>query len=104
MIWTPEAIATLELMWPDHSAAYIGKALGTTKGSVIGKVNRLGLQKVRKRWKPYAQLKPKECQWPRHCDTWNPKKHTDEWCAAKVVDGKPYCKEHCRVAYRKVVR
>lgn len=56
--WTDDRIATLERMWADgDSALQIGRHLGTTRNSVIGKVHRLGLERrVEVKPPPNAQL------------------------------------------------
>ena len=43
--WTAEAIETLRRMYPDHSAAAIGKVLGRAPGSIYYKATKLGLEK-----------------------------------------------------------
>jgi hypothetical protein len=47
--WTPEAIAQAAALYGKgtHSAAQIGELLGTSKGSVIGKMSRAGIVAVR---------------------------------------------------------
>jgi hypothetical protein len=47
--WTPEAIAQAAALYGKgtHSAAQIGEMLGTSKGSVIGKMSRAGIVAVR---------------------------------------------------------
>ena len=42
--WTAEETATLERLWGFKTARKIGKMLGRSKGSVIGKADRLGLR------------------------------------------------------------
>ena len=42
--WTEEAIARLRVLWDEnHSTAEIGRRMGTTKNSIIGKAHRLAL-------------------------------------------------------------
>ncbi len=42
--WTDESVATLERLWAEgYSATRIGITMDRTRGSVIGKVDRLGL-------------------------------------------------------------
>jgi len=42
--WTEETIARLRAFWRDgHSTAEIGRRMGTSKNSVVGKAHRLGL-------------------------------------------------------------
>jgi hypothetical protein len=47
--WTKEQVELLLSMWPDHSAAEIAAALGTTSGAVFNKRARLGLRKSRRK-------------------------------------------------------
>jgi GcrA cell cycle regulator len=42
--WTPDQIKTLRRLWAlGNTCTQIARVLGTTKNSVAGKVNRLGL-------------------------------------------------------------
>lgn len=42
--WTDEEVATLTRMWGEGSSAgQIGKVIGRTRNSVIGRINRMGL-------------------------------------------------------------
>jgi GcrA cell cycle regulator len=44
MTWTDERVETLkQLAQAGNTASAIGKAMGVTKNSIIGKLNRLGL-------------------------------------------------------------
>lgn len=44
IVWTPENVDTLkELVSAGHSARIIGERMGTTRSSVLGKAQRLGL-------------------------------------------------------------
>jgi hypothetical protein len=49
--WGDDAVALLRTLWPDHSATIIAQALvkncrmTTTRNAVIGKANRLALEK-----------------------------------------------------------
>ena len=45
-VWTDEAVAQLVELWQSKlSGSQIGRIMGTTANSVIGKLHRLGLQK-----------------------------------------------------------
>lgn len=41
--WDDEKVSELRRLWPVRSAPVIGRILGVTPSSVIGKANRLGL-------------------------------------------------------------
>lgn len=45
-VWTEDRVESLRALWAEgHSAAHIGARLGTTRNAVIGKANRLKLEK-----------------------------------------------------------
>lgn len=54
--WTSAATALLRELWADFSASQIGKRMGLSRNSVIGKANRLKLG----RKKPSGNGKPRE--------------------------------------------
>lgn len=111
MRWAKERIELLKkLHAAGLSAAQIAAKLGgVTRNAVIGKLGRLELAGTRPRTahpKASAPLPPvaygsgvatilelnsTNCHWPMDAD----------FCGASAVDGKPYCKHHCGVAYRK---
>jgi len=104
--WTPERTAALIALWSqDLSTSEIGRRLGITKNSVIGKVHRLGLPKRRVTVRPEPEeepsvvrmdtLKAGMCSWPIGEPGF-------QFCGAPVIPGKPYCAAHCRVAYVRV--
>lgn len=108
--WTPERTAALIALWGEElSTSEIGRRLGITKNAVIGKVHRLGLPK--RRQSPKAEPETADvirldrlgigmCSWP----IGNPGDPDFHFCGEKVVPGKPYCLEHCQIAYIKVSR
>jgi hypothetical protein len=56
--WTPKLIAQLRELWSDgYSAAQIGHRMGLTKGQVVGKAHRLGLDG---RTSPIKRAAPKQ--------------------------------------------
>lgn len=103
--WIATRVSALIALWDEGlPASEIGRRLGVSKNAVVGKVHRLGLTK---RQSPILK-KPKEnaavamesltagmCNWP----SGHP--GTDEFgfCGGKSVPGKPYCAEHCAMAY-----
>ncbi|MDP6172868.1 MAG: GcrA family cell cycle regulator [Rhodospirillales bacterium] len=101
--WTSERVAELSKLWASGlSASEIGRRLGITKNSVIGKARRLDLAMRRQ---PSVPRKPKVvtlerltstmCSWPDG----EPGKPEFRFCGAPAVSGKPYCEAHCSLAY-----
>ena len=128
MSWTEDQITELVKLWNEgKTTAEIGRALGKTKNAVVGKAHRLSLsarpspikrskaaetatpsaKKAAARTpkappqQPEAQGKRKPlCQWPfGHPDM--PDFH---FCLKPALPSKPYCAEHCAVAYIPLTR
>lgn len=118
MVWTAEKIKLLKKLWlKGKSTIEIGRELGMSKNAVVGKVHRLELaarpspikksQKQadgkQKQGKPVLKqtkislmdLKLTSCRWPMG----DPKDDDFHFCGADTVTGKPYCSEHCKIAY-----
>lgn len=119
MAWTAEKIKQLKKLWlKGKSTIEIGKELGISKNAVVGKVHRLELaarpspikrtqkQSTSKAKTPKKEvIKPKNmtlmdlkltsCRWP----IGDPKDEDFHFCGADTVTGKPYCAEHCKIAY-----
>ena len=118
MAWTAEKIKQLKKLWlKGKSTIEIGKELGISKNAVVGKVHRLELaarpspikrtqkQSTTKQRVSKKELKPKNmtlmdlkltsCRWP----IGDPKDEDFHFCGADTVTGKPYCAEHCKIAY-----
>jgi len=119
MAWTTEKIKQLKKLWSKgKSTVEIGKELGISKNAVVGKVHRLELEarpspiKKQEKQSHKTSLKPKSksgqktmvglldlkmnsCRWP----IGDPKEPGFHFCGAQVSTGKPYCPEHCKVAY-----
>lgn len=117
MVWTPEKIKLLKKLWlKGKSTIEIGKELGMSKNAVVGKVHRLELaarpSPIKKNQKQGEQkqkqakltnqkkvslmdLKLNSCRWP----IGDPKDEDFHFCGAGTVTGKPYCSEHCKIAY-----
>ncbi len=117
MSWTPEKIKQLKKLWAKgKSTVEIGRELGISKNAVVGKVHRLELdarpspikkaaapapkpQKIKlsdnKGYMTLLDLKLNSCRWP----IGEPKDADFHFCGKDTVTGKPYCAEHCKVAY-----
>ena len=128
MAWTEERVNELKRLWETgKSASEIGKILGVSKNSIIGKAHRL---KLKGRPSPIQQgaslpkvrpQKRKEAPKPRppvvaepapirvarrtgkgpKC-LWpigDPGDPDFHFCEGPAVPGKPYCAEHCARAY-----
>ena len=128
--WTPDRIKTLMALWAEGiSTLEIGRRLGVTKNSVVGKVHRLGLPKrqspisssprtpriakptVPIRIKPQTvpisvnmvkmeKLTTGMCKWPEG----EPGHEDFRFCGQPALEGKPYCAAHCARAYVKSTR
>lgn len=114
MTWTTEKIKQLKKLWSKgKSTVEIGRELGISKNAVVGKVHRLELnarpspikkvavKKVVKKKETKQEnvslmdLKLNSCRWP----IGDPKDADFHFCGKDTVTGKPYCAEHCKVAY-----
>lgn len=119
MTWTPEKIKSLKKLWQKgKSTVEIGKALGISKNAVVGKVHRLELaarpspiksgtaktstknasktvSKPKSNKTTLMDLKLTSCRWP----IGDPKDPDFHFCGKQAQTGKPYCPEHCKMAY-----
>lgn len=114
MTWTTDKIKQLKKLWSKgKSTLEIGRELGISKNAVVGKVHRLELNNrpaavkkapVKKVKQPKAtksenvtllDLKLNSCRWPIN----DPKDADFHFCGKQTVTGKPYCQEHCKIAY-----
>lgn len=128
--WTPDRIKTLMALWAEGvSTLEIGRRLGVTKNSVVGKVHRLGLPKrqspinssprtprvakiavpirVTPQTVPISadmvkmeELTAGMCKWPEG----EPDQEDFRFCGQPAIEGKPYCAVHCARAYVKSTR
>lgn len=126
--WTDKNVETLTTMWSEgKTAADIAEALGgVTRNAVIGKANRLGLEKrpspIKKTGataeektvtpvktakknnstssddKSFSILDIKEgmCRWP----SGDPKEDDFHFCGKKALEGCSYCESHASEAYQ----
>ncbi len=104
-IWTPGLITNLAKLWDEgHSTAEIGRRLGISRNSVIGKAHRLALsprpsplKRPPIRRLPESYLSPAgRCQWPVEGGPYKK-------CGEQTVKGKPYCEAHCKASYVKSI-
>ncbi|HWK45411.1 MAG TPA: GcrA family cell cycle regulator [Stellaceae bacterium] len=106
-VWTPELIDALGKLWSEGlSTAEIGRRLGVTKNSVVGKAHRLSLtprpsplkfvERPREKLPPkYLDMGGPSCSWP----IGHPGDKDFHFCGASATVGKPYCADHAAVAY-----
>ena len=102
MEWTAERVDLLKELWGEGlSARQIADALGhVTRNAVIGKAHRLGLSTRTTSVKPIiSMLNPvtdRACQWP----IGNPGEAEFHFCGKASIQNRPYCNDHCLLAYR----
>jgi GcrA cell cycle regulator len=111
-MWDDEKIGRLKKLWSEGlTTGEIGKRLGVSKNAVVGKAHRLGLKgrpspikrqpnkpvepKKETRVFTLTDLSAQTCRWP----IGDPKHEDFRFCGKPVYTGKPYCSEHCAVAY-----
>ena len=120
MAWTEKMVEDLKIMWKQGlTTGEIGKRLGVSKNSIVGKVHRLQLDArpspIKKKdeeqenaavaataeTKPAAvkltDLDNHTCRWP----IGDPKDENFHFCGKKVRIGQTYCEEHAALAYVK---
>lgn len=101
--WTEARTQKLTELWfRGASTRDIAKALGSgiSRNAVIGKASRLGLKRAdrgKEKRAPFSFPAALECRWPKG----QPDEEDFDFCRQPVVPGKPYCLEHCELAYRK---
>ena len=106
--WTESKVNKLTKLWEEGvSARDIAAKLGqVSRNAVIGKANRLGLskktlkgEKSKNKTVDISILVPNMsgCKWP----IGHPGDSDFYFCGKEVIPTKPYCGEHCLIAYRR---
>ena len=106
MKWTEGAAETLRTLWlKGVPAREIGERLGgISRNAVIGKAHRLGLSKQSDATEPEPSIKfvgtgdltDRMCRWPFG----HPGEQEFRFCGTPRIATRPYCAEHCSLAYR----
>lgn len=131
MEWTPERIKVLIALWEEGlPTSEIGRRLGVTKNSVVGKVHRLSLKKrqspIRHAGSAGTTQSKKAKKVVAQAETSPPRSGGDvvrleqltaamccwpegepgtpdfHFCGKSAAPDKPYCEAHCARAYVKV--
>ena len=107
--WTKQKVDKLTKLWEQgvSSREIAGKLGDVSRNAVIGKANRLGLSKKvitnsdKNEELPLdvTSLVPNMsgCKWP----IGHPGDKDFYFCSKEIIPTKPYCGEHCLVAYRR---
>jgi GcrA cell cycle regulator len=97
MIWTNEKLSELRLAlteMPVQTYTKLGLRFGCSKNAIAGAVDRHCLRPV-PRTAVVIEFPYRGCMWPHG--------HPDEadfhFCGANPVPGRPYCADHCAIAY-----
>ena len=103
MEWTETRVDQLKNLWEEGlSASQIANRLGdVTRNAVIGKAHRLGLSSrpspIKRVNHPITATQERMCQWP----IGNPREPSFHFCGKTAAPDRPYCEEHCAMAYRR---
>ncbi len=112
IVWSEDRVEKLRKLWADGlTTGEIGKRLGVSKNSVVGKAHRLNLEsrpspirrsakkieKAKKKPTVYklADLTSQTCRWPFG----DPTDDNFHFCGLPVFQSKPYCLDHCAQAF-----
>jgi GcrA cell cycle regulator len=105
MAWTDERVDRLRKLWSQGlTASEIARTIGgVSRNAVIGKAHRLALPP---RPSPIRRDEPHSvapapaghsCMWPLG----DPREQGFKFCGRPAAAGRPYCAEHCAVAYHR---
>lgn len=103
MSWTDHRIEQLKELWGEgKTASEIADYLGdVSRNAVIGKAHRLGLSSrpspIKRKTFVLPTANDRICQWP----IGNPGEAGFRFCDRPAAPGRPYCAEHCTLAYRR---
>ncbi|MDP6389717.1 MAG: GcrA family cell cycle regulator [Alphaproteobacteria bacterium] len=103
MEWTEARVERLRDLWNGGlSASQIAAELGdVTRNAVIGKAHRLGLSSrpspIKRSAAPVTTLTERMCHWP----IGHPREPGFHFCGKPAETDRPYCAEHCAIAYRR---
>ena len=101
MSWTEEKVDQLAKLWGEgYSASAIGKLIGVSKNAVIRPVSvpKPVVEAPPPRPAPRPVSKKADgpaCLWP----IGDPSHSDFHFCGDPSVVGKPYCEQHCEIAY-----
>ncbi len=113
-VWTEQRLEQLKSLWAKGlSISQIGAEIGVSRNAVVGKVHRMGLPKrqspiMRSEKAPAVRPAAKTAspmtfeEWDRSKCCWpigDPKNDDFRFCGSRAEEGRPYCTEHCIVAY-----
>ena len=101
MTWTPERVEMLNHLFEEGlPTSEIGRRMGLTKNTIIGRLHRNGMSRreTGPKFVPqrnFFEFSGPGCLWPHgHPD--DPHFH---FCGCQPLPGKPYCAAHAAVAY-----
>ncbi|MGB2399102.1 MAG: GcrA family cell cycle regulator [Candidatus Puniceispirillaceae bacterium] len=115
--WTDERLSQLRTLWDEGlSISQIGEKMGVSRNAIAGKVHRMKLpkrsspvSKSAKSAEPVAEPEElplrrslRKIKWSRSKCAWpsgDPKTTEFSFCGEPILAGKPYCAEHCEMAY-----
>ena len=121
-VWDEKQLDKLKKLWDEGlPITKIGLELGVSRNAIAGKAHRLGLPKrnspISKSGDPRKKqdvptfetnkelplkILLREVEWSRNRCCWpigDPKLPGFSFCGTSIIPGRPYCEEHCNLAY-----